>query len=211
MSEARRPIAEQPVNPVDADPAYLKRQLMALVGVLRRKGVITYPEFLAEVHQLEAHDDFAPGARVVARAWTDPAFKQRLLENGIAACAELGIEIGPPVQELQVVENTDRVHHVAVCTTCSCYPTPLLGMSPDWYKGQTYRTRVVQEPRDVLREFGLELGEETDVRVINTTATRRCLVLPRRPAGTEALSAAELAALVTRDSMIGVGLAGVPR
>lgn len=205
-SAAPAPAAHAPIHREDHDLAYLKHQLTALMNVLRRKGTITYSEVLQETQRLEGmtHD---PGARVVARAWTDPEFKGRLLRDGKAACAELGIEIAG-YDELQVVENTDRVHHVVVCTTCSCSPVQLVGLNPDWYKGQAYRRRVVAEPRTVLQEFGLDLDENVDVRVVDTTSQRRCLVLPQRPEGSEGLSEAQLAALVTRDSMYGVD---VPR
>jgi nitrile hydratase len=143
------------------------------------------------------------GARVVARAWTDPAFKARLLANGRAACDEMGIT-DLEALHLVVVENTEKVHNVIVCTLCSCYPKPLMGLPPSWYKSLPYRKRVVREPRAVLREFGLELPGEVIVRVHDSTADIRYLVLPLRPKGTESLSRADLEKLVTRDSMIGV-------
>ena len=197
---------EDPHSPLftkDADLDYLRLHLEALQRVLMRKGLVTYAEVLQEVHHLE-ETDHRLGAQVVARAWSDPNFKQRLLEDGKAACAELGIEIGG-YKELQVVENTDRVHHVAVCTTCSCVPSPLTGITPDWYKSAAYRARVVREPRAVLREFGLELPQSVDVRVVDTSQERRCLVLPKRPPLSEGLPEEELAELVTRDSLFGVG------
>src|SRR5439155_1171703 len=165
----------------------------------------TYPEFLAEVHRLEtvSHD---AGARVVARAWADPAFKERLLADPKAAVAELGIEISG-YKELRVVENSDSVHHVVVCTTCSCTPAPLHGLTPDWYKSAAYRSRAVSEPRAVLGEFGLDLPADVDVRVIDTDVHNRCLVLPKRPPMSDGLSEDELAALVTQESLFGVGQA----
>jgi nitrile hydratase len=145
---------------------------------------------------------------VVARAWSDPAYKQRLLANGSAACEELGVEIAPV--KLVVVENTERLHNLVVCTLCSCYPRMLLGLPPDWYKSRNYRSRAVREPRAVLAEFGTPIPEDVEVRVHDSTADMRYLVLPRRPAGTEGLSEAELANLVGRDAMIGVALPRSP-
>ena len=147
------------------------------------------------------------GARVVARAWTDPSYRNRLLEDGSAAIAEFGFS-GVQGEDMVVVENTDDVHNVVVCTLCSCYPWPTLGLPPVWYKAAPYRARVVRDPAGALREFGLELPEDTEVRVWDSNAELRYLVLPTRPEGTEGLSEDELADLVTRDSMIGVG---VPR
>ena len=143
------------------------------------------------------------GARVVAKAWTDPAFKQRLLENGTAAIAELGYS-GEQGADICVVENTPNVHNLIVCTLCSCYPWPVLGLPPVWYKSAPYRSRAVIDPRGVLREFGTEIPEDAEVRVWDSTAEERYLVLPERPAGTENLNEEALAVLVTRDSMIGV-------
>jgi nitrile hydratase len=139
----------------------------------------------------------------VARAWVDPAFKARLLSSPKDAMAELGVD-AEAIKTVVVVENTQEVHHLVVCTLCSCYPRPILGLPPDWYKSLSYRSRAVSQPRSVLREFGLELPSETEVRVLDSTADIRYLVLPERPAGTEDMSEAELADLVTRDSMIGV-------
>jgi nitrile hydratase len=145
----------------------------------------------------------ADGARLVARAWVDPGFRERLLADGRAAALELGIDPGPaPV--LVAVENTERVHHMVVCTLCSCYPRGLLGPPPDWYKSLPYRSRAVSDPRGVLAEFGLALDDDVALRVLDSAADIRYLVVPRRPPGTEDLTEAELAALVTRDSMIGV-------
>jgi nitrile hydratase len=197
-----RPAAGELTHAADADVKYLKLQLTALINLLRRSGAITYGDLLQETRRLE-EVSHAPGARVVARAWTDPAFKARLLADGKGACAELGIEI-TGYDELQVVENTAGVHHVVVCTTCSCSPAQLVGLNPDWYKSLAYRTRIVAEPRAVLREFGVALPEDVEVRVVDTTTQRRCLVLPQRPAGTEGLDEGQLAGLVTRDSLYGV-------
>src|SRR5262249_26512059 len=150
----------------------------------------------------------AIGARVVARAWVDTAFKQRLLDNGSEACRELGVDIGPT--KLVVVENTPDVHNLIVCTLCSCYPRMLLGLPPDWYESRSYRSRAVREPRAVLAEFGTVMPEHVVLRVHDSTADMRYLVLPERPAGSGALSEAALADLVTRDSMIGVARAREP-
>ena len=143
------------------------------------------------------------GAKVVARAWTDPDYRARLLADGTAAIAELGFK-GPQGEHIVVLENTPQVHHVVVCTLCSCYPWPVLGLPPAWYKDSAYRSRVVREPRAVLAEWGTEVGAEVQVRVHDSSSEVRYLVLPERPAGTEDLSEEELAALVTRDNMVGV-------
>ncbi|MEZ7933246.1 MAG: nitrile hydratase subunit alpha [Candidatus Nanopelagicales bacterium] len=143
------------------------------------------------------------GAQVVAKAWTDPEFKQRLLEDGTGAVAELGFK-GPQGEHLVVVENSSAVHNVVVCTLCSCYPWPLLGLPPAWYKDPAYRSRVVREPRTVLNEMGLELPKDTEITVWDSSSEVRFFVLPQRPSGTEKFSEAELAALVTRDAMVGV-------
>jgi hypothetical protein len=205
MSTIERQIVTQngSINPHDADLEYLRLHVQALQRVLIQKGILTYGEVLQEIHRLE-EVDHQLGAKVVARAWTDPSFKARLLQDGKAACAEMGIEIAG-YDELQVVENTDSVHHVVVCTTCSCVPSPLTGITPDWYKSAAYRTRVVDEPRTVLREFGVDLPEDVTVRVIDTSAQRRCLVLPKRPPLAGGVPEEELALLVTRDSLFGVG------
>lgn len=150
-------------------------------------------------------EDVGPktGARVVAKAWTDPAFKARLLADGLAACAELGIG-GPETEMLHVVENTATTHNVVVCTLCSCYPWPILGLPPAWYKSSAYRSRVVREPRRVLAEMGLVVAPEVEIVVWDSVSEIRYLVLPERPAGTESLDEDALAALVTRDAMIGI-------
>ena len=143
------------------------------------------------------------GAQVVAKAWTDPEFKQRLLDDGTGAIAELGFK-GPQGEHLVVVENSSAVHNVVVCTLCSCYPWPLLGLPPAWYKDPAYRSRVVREPRTVLNEMGLELPKDTEITVWDSSSEVRFFVLPQRPSDTEKFSEAELAALVTRDAMVGV-------
>ncbi|MSP88374.1 MAG: nitrile hydratase subunit alpha [Alphaproteobacteria bacterium] len=188
----------------DRPLGYYQIMATAVFELLIEKGVTTADEVRAAI---EAMDGRTPeqGARVVARAWTDPAFKARLLADGSAACRELGIDMG--VTRLVVVENTTEAHNLVVCTLCSCYPRAVLGRPPDWYKSRAYRSRAVREPRAVLAEFGTRLPNDMTVRVHDSTADMRYLVLPRRPASTEGWSAERLAALVTRDSMIGVAVA----
>jgi nitrile hydratase len=181
----------------------------ALEAVLVEKGLLTSDQVDAIVERYER--DLGPqnGARVVARAWVDPDYRERLRADGTAAIRELGYG-GFEGDAMVVVENTAEVHNVVVCTLCSCYPWPVLGLPPTWYKSPAYRARVVAEPRAVLREFGVELPEETRIRVWDSTSEVRYLVLPQRPEGTDEMSEDELAALVTRDSMIGTGLAESP-
>ena len=176
---------------------------MAIRELLIEKGVFTADEFRRSLEILDSRSPEA-GASVVARAWTDPDFRELLLRDGNTAVAEYGVEMGDTV--LYTVENTPDVHNVVVCTLCSCYPKPLLGIPPDWYKSRNYRTRTVREPREVLKEFGTEIPANMEVRVHDSTADLRYLVLPERPEGTEDMSAEDLAALVTRDAMIGVTL-----
>jgi nitrile hydratase subunit alpha len=149
------------------------------------------------------------GAKVVAKAWTDPEYRERLLAEGTSAIAELGFK-GPQGEHIEVLENTDDTHNVVVCTLCSCYPWPVLGLPPSWYKDPAYRSRVVREPRTVLREMGLDLADDVDIRVWDSSSEVRFFVLPQRPAGTEDLSEEELAALVTRDAMVGVAVVAAP-
>jgi nitrile hydratase len=177
----------------------------ALEALLVEKGLISTDAIDAVVDLYE--NDVGPqnGARVVARAWADDAYRDRLRQNGTAAIAELGYG-GFEGDTMVVVENTPDVHNVIVCTLCSCYPWPVLGLPPSWYKSSAYRARVVAEPRAVLAEFGLELTDDVEVRVWDSTAEVRYLVLPMRPEGTEGLAEEELAALVTRDSMVGTGV-----
>lgn len=177
----------------------------ALESLLIEQGLLTEEEVDETIARYNDRVGPMNGARVVARAWTEPAFKARLLADATAAIAEFEFE-GGEVQKLVVVENTDDVHNVVVCTLCSCYPWAMLGLPPRWYKDPAYRSRVVREPRAVLREFGLELPAEREVRVWDSSAEIRYLVLPQRPAGTEALSAEQLAERVTRESMIGVSV-----
>jgi nitrile hydratase len=179
----------------------------AIKELLIEKGVVAADDIRRAIEFLDQRTP-ALGAKVVARAWSDPAFKRRLLEDGTKAVGELGIGMGDA--ELIVVENTPEVHNVIVCTLCSCYPRTVLGLPPDWYKSRNYRSRVVKEPRAVLREFGMELPDSTEIRVWDSTAETRFLVLPMRPKGTEGWSEEKLAELVTRDSMIGTGLPKQP-
>jgi nitrile hydratase len=187
----------------DAPPGHYAIMQLAVQELLIDKGVLTADEVRRTIEAMDARTP-AQGARVVARAWTDPAFKARLLADGAAACRELDIDIGPT--RLVVVENTPQVHNLIVCTLCSCYPRMLLGLPPDWYKSRAYRSRAVREPRAVLREFGTELPDHVAVRVHDSTADMRYLVLPQRPAGGDGLDEATLAGLVTRDCMVGVTL-----
>ena len=181
----------------------------ALEALLVEKGLVSTDAIDAVIALYE--NDVGPqnGAKVVARAWVDPAFRERLLANGSAAIAELGFG-GAEGETMVVVENTPQVHNVIVCTLCSCYPWPVLGLPPSWYKSSPYRARVVAEPRAVLREFGLELADDIEIRVWDSSAEVRYLVLPMRPDGTESATEKELAALVTRDSMIGTATALTP-
>jgi nitrile hydratase len=180
---------------------YYQAMEVAVRELLLDKGIITADEVRAAVEAMDARTP-AQGARVVARAWTDPAYKARLIADGSAAVRELGIDIGPT--RLIVVENTPALHNLVVCTLCSCYPRMVLGRPPDWYKSRAYRSRAVHEPRAVLKEFGTIVSDDVEVRVHDSTADMRYLVLPQRPAGTERWSEERLAALVSRDSMIGV-------
>ena len=177
----------------------------ARIGLALRELLIEAGHYTADEEQavIETMQGASPenGAKIVARAWTDPAYKERLIENGGEALREAGFDITP--YEFTVMENTDNIHNVIVCTLCSCYPRSLLGMSPAWYKSLSYRSRVVREPRKVLAEFGVNLNDDVDVRVHDSTAELRYMVLPQRPAGTDDWSEEKLAALVTRDSLIG--------
>jgi len=197
-----------PARPdTDDTLTYYKAMEVAVRELLIEKGVISADDVRRAIEAMDARSP-AQGARIVARAWTDPAYKARLLADPNAAILELGIE--PGVYKLVVLENTPRVHNLVVCTLCSCYPRGVLGLPPDWYKSRAYRSRAVHEPRAVLREFGTEVLDSVEVRVHDSTADMRYLVLPERPAGTEDLSASELAEFVTRDSMIGVARVRAP-
>jgi nitrile hydratase len=197
----------EPVHPGRETPAgedtrgYYRRMQAAVEELLILKGVVTAADVDRQVEAMASRTP-ARGAKLVARAWVDPAFKARALADGAAAAEELGLEVGP--LRLIVVENTPEVHNVIVCTLCSCYPRMLLGIPPEWYKSRAYRSRVVREPRAVLAEFGTHLPDGVRIRVHDSTADMRYAVLPMRPAGTEGWSEDRLAGLVTRDSLIGV-------
>jgi len=187
-----------------AVPSDFALRVKSLESLLVEKGLVDRAALDTLVDTYEHKIGPRNGARVVARAWADPVYKRRLLTDADAAIAELGYG-GMQGEHMVVVENTPAVHNIVVCTLCSCYPWPVLGLPPVWYKSAPYRSRAVIDPRGVLREFGLELPETVEVRVWDSTAELRYLVLPERPVGTEKLSEEELAALVTRDSMVGVG------
>jgi nitrile hydratase alpha subunit len=192
----------------DGDEPAVAQRVRALEAMLVEKGVVSREEIRQRIDWLVSRSP-ADGARLVARAWVDPAFKERLLADARDAALELGLDPGPsPI--VVALENTDDVHHMVVCTLCSCYPKALLGPPPDWYKSLPYRSRAVSDPRGVLREFGLELDDDVEVRVVDSTANIRYLVIPRRPTGTEGMDEEELASLVTRDSMIGVAQSREP-
>jgi nitrile hydratase subunit alpha len=181
----------------------------ALEQLLVEKGLVDpalMDKFIATYEK-----DVGPlnGAKVVARAWTDPEYRKRLLDDATAAIAELGFK-GPQGEHMVVLPNEDIVHNVVVCTLCSCYPWPVLGLPPSWYKDPAYRSRVVREPRAVLSEMGLDLADDVEIRVWDSSSEVRFLVLPQRPAGTESLSEEQLAQLVTRDAMVGVALVAAP-
>ena len=186
-----------------APPAPVEARVAAIESVLVEKGLLDRAQVDAIVEHFEHNLGPMNGAKVVARAWVDPAYKSRLLADGTAAIAELGFG-GAEGDHMVVVENTPTVHNLVVCTLCSCYPWPTLGLPPKWYKAPAYRSRAVREPRALLEEMGTLLPPDTEVRVWDSSAETRYLVLPERPAGTERLSEAELSAVVTRDSMIGV-------
>jgi nitrile hydratase len=183
-------------------------RVRALADLLVEKGVVERDDLRAHVDWLVSRTP-ADGARLVARAWTDPDFKERLLADARLAALDLDLDPGEAPRVI-ALENTEKVHHVVVCTLCSCYPKALLGPPPDWYKSLPYRSRAVSDPRGVLREFGLELADDVQLRVVDSTADIRYLVIPARPAGTEELTEDELAELVTRDSMIGVAVPAAP-
>ena len=184
-------------------PSDLTLRVKSLESLLVEKGLVARAALDALIDIYEHKIGPRNGARVVVRAWTDPAYKERLLADGDSAIAELGFG-GQQGEHMVVVENTPKVHNMIVCTLCSCYPWPTLGLPPVWYKSAPYRSRAVIDPRGVLREFGLELPDDVEVRVWDSTAELRYLVLPERPPGTDGMSEDALAALVTRDSMIGV-------
>ena len=181
----------------------------ALASLLIERGLVDQATMDNFIKTYELSVGPMNGAKVVAKAWTDPGYAQRLLADGTGAIAELGFK-GPQGEHIVVLQNTPEVHHVVVCTLCSCYPWPVLGLPPSWYKDPSYRSRIVREPRAVLAEFGLELGDDVTIRVFDSSSEVRYMVLPMRPAGTEGFSEEELAALVTRDAMVGVAEASAP-
>ena len=189
--------------------SYHARRVRAMETLLAEKGVLTLEEVQRNVNAVESRSP-ADGARVVAKAWANPEYKAKLLSDPEAALTDMGYTLPDPTPKLGVVENTSDVHHLVVCTLCSCYPRALLGRPPDWYKSFAYRSRAVSDPRGILREFGTEVSDDTEVVVLDSTADLRYLVLPQQPADTEGMSEEELAALVTRDSMIGVSRAIAP-
>lgn len=191
----------------DTGLSYWQTMEIAVRELLIEKGVTTASDVAAQIDTMDSRSP-ANGAQVVARAWSDPTFHADLMKDAGAASKSMGFDIGP--LNLIAVENTADVHNVIVCTLCSCYPRNLLGLPPDWYKSRAYRSRTVREPRAVLTEFGVTLPVTTQVRVHDSTADMRYIVIPARPAGTENMSEIELAALVTRDSMIGTGVAKTP-
>ena len=197
-----------PISTEEHEMTPFEKRVVALSNLLRKKGIISTDEVRRKIEENEAIS-WHQGSRVVARSWVDPEYKKRLLADGKAAAEEMGIDMST-ANQLVALENTDSVHHVVVCTLCSCYPRQLLGQPPEWYKSTTYRSRVVVDPRRVLKEMGLELSEEVEVRVVDSTAETRYLVIPTRPEGTENLSEEDLAGLVTRNSMIGVAKALTP-
>ena len=198
-----------PLQPDDTSPPNnYEVTILAIRDLLLDKGILSAEHIRRGLETLESWEP-SRGAEIVARAWVDPAFKKRLLADGNAAVADFGIDMGSA--KLTVVENTETVHNVIVCTLCSCYPRPVLGLPPDWYRSKNYRARVVREPRKVLREFGTHIPDDITVRVHDSLADLRYLVLPRRPAGTEGWSEERLAALVTRDCMVGVANPEKPR
>ncbi|MBA3251881.1 MAG: nitrile hydratase subunit alpha [Geodermatophilaceae bacterium] len=200
----RTEITPSPEVAAPRSEAEIAARMKALEALMIDKGIMTTEavDRLAEIYENEVGPQL--GAAVVAKAWTDPAFKQRLLADATEACATMGIG-GLQGEDMVAVENTDTVHNVVVCTLCSCYPWPVLGLPPNWYKQPAYRSRIVREPRTMLREeFGYDVPESVEIRVWDSSAELRYMVLPARPAGTEDTSEAELAELVTRDAMIGV-------
>lgn len=195
-----------PFQPDIEDSPFTPRMLMAqaVEELMIEKGIFTADEMRAQIEMMDSREP-AIGARMVAKAWLDPGYKERLMIDVNAASLEVGIDAGPI--PIRAVENTPEVHNVIVCTLCSCYPRGLLGFPPDWYKSRAYRSRTVHEPRKVLQEFGLQIADGVEVRVHDSTADMRYMVLPMRPAGTDGWSEEQLAATVSRDSLIGVSVA----
>lgn len=199
-----------PSDDYDAPPeTYYEKLAAAVTELLVEKGVFEPNDVVREVEALDSRTA-AVGARVIAHAWNDEAYKARLLADGSSAIRELGLSTGYDETRLTVKENTPSVHHVVVCTLCSCYPRSLLGLPPSWYKSSAYRSRVVREPRAVLAEFGLRISDDVAIHVLDSTANSRFLILPMRPAGTEGWSEEQLAKLLTRESMVGTGVPNSP-
>jgi nitrile hydratase len=190
-------------NHPNVDP-YIVSRVRALESLLLEKGILAPDAVDRVIQRYEADTGPMTGARAVAKAWTDPGYRRLLLEDPKAALGQLGLDY----EMLMVVENTEAVHNLVVCTLCSCYPWPVLGLPPTWYKMPAYRSRAVSEPRTILREMGLAVPAEREIRVWDSSAEMRYMVLPRRPAGTEGLSEAELVPLITRDALIGVAEPG---
>ncbi|MDQ1367987.1 MAG: nitrile hydratase subunit alpha, partial [Acidimicrobiaceae bacterium] len=182
----------------------------ALESILVERSLVDPKVMDAYIKMYESDVGPLNGAKVVAKAWVDPEFRERLLADGTAAVGELGFK-GPQTEHLEVLENTGEVHNVVVCTLCSCYPWAVLGLPPSWYKDPAYRSRIVREPRAVLHEFGLDLGDDVEIRVADSVSECRYMILPERPAGTDDLSEEELAALVTRDAMVGIAKVAGPQ
>ena len=197
-----------PAAELSAVPGYYEIMETAVRELLTEKRLFGPGEIRRQIEVLDSRTP-ALGAKVVARAWVDPAFRSRLLANGRRACEEFGITFYDDT-DLIVLENTDKVHNLIVCTLCSCYPRPVLGLPPDWYKLKPYRARAVKDPRTLLAEFGTVIPDDVEIRVSDSTAMVRYLVLPQRPAGTDAFTEEQLAVLVTRDAMIGVVKAEMP-
>lgn len=210
MSDAHHDLEEHDHEGVKpgAEAGYHAGRIRAIEALLVEKGVLTKEDVRRQIEYMEARSP-ANGARLVARAWVDSEFKARLLSDTKAAALELGIDASGPV-EFIVVENTPEVHNLIVCTLCSCYPRAILGRPPDWYKSFNYRSRAVHEPREVMREFGLEVGDDVEVAVHDSSADVRYMVLPMQPPGTEDMGEEELARLVTRDSLIGTSVPRAP-
>lgn len=200
---------DHPYQPDIEDFPFTERMLMtqAVAELIVEKGIITADELRRQIELMDSREP-GLGAKLVARTWVDPSYKERVLNDVGSAAAEIGIDIGDI--PIKAIENTDKVHNVVVCTLCSCYPRMLIGLPPDWYKSRAYRSRTVKEPRKVLEEFGTHIPDEVEVRVHDSTADLRYIVLPSRPAGTEGWDEEKLASLITRDSMVGVTTAKSP-
>ena len=209
MTDRHTHTHKHPYQPDHAEPSsYYELMGVALNELLIEKGIYTGEDLRQMIDTIEDIDPQTHGAQVVARAWVDPEFKTYLLSDGMAAVASLGLDPGFTI--LTALENTPKVHNVVVCTLCSCYPRALLGRPPLWYKSKEYRSRVVREPRAVLKEFGTDLADDVELRVHDSTAELRYIVIPMRPEGTDGMGESELVKLVSRDSMIGTALADQP-